>query len=305
MPAMSDVSTFKSRIYGGRKKPTLTAEQRAGVLLWQPAPSLVVGRTRILPSGLRVRFLRISKPQLAGRTLLFFSDTHIRAAGLRGFFPSVRQPGGTEWLGRAFHELFEAVPMPDCIAFGGDLSGDAAWIGKSLDFLRAIPSGPHKFAVCGNWELRRRWLPADRWRELYAEAGFQLLVNETAEACGIHFLGLNDAKEGDGLSCEAAIPHSENVCVLSHNPDTASAMLLTDKLKGAPLILCGHTHGGQFRVPWFGAVVTSSRFGKRLEYGAYRHSSTGATMYVTAGIGATWFNARICCPPEVLFVNFC
>ena len=92
---------------------------------------------------------------------------------------------------------------------------------------------------------------------------------------------------------------------LADNPDSAAAMLLTDKLKGAPLILCGHTHGGQFRIPGFGAVVTSSRFRKRLEYGAYRHSSTGATMYVSAGIGATWFNARICCPPEVLFVNFC
>ena len=302
---MSDVSTFKSRIYGGRKKSKLTAEQRAGVLLWQPAPSSTLSQTRVLGSGLRVRFLRVSKPRLAGRTLLFFSDPHIRAAGIRGIFPSVRQGGGTEWLTQAFRELFEAIPMPDSIAFGGDLSGDAAWIGRSLDFLRTIPNGPRKFAVCGNWELRRRWLPAERWRELFAEAGFQLLVNETAEACGIHFLGLDDAKEGNGLSLDVAVPPSENVCVLSHNPDTAAAMLLTDKLKGAPLILCGHTHGGQFRIPGFGAVVTSSRFGKRVEYGAYRHSSTGAMMYVTAGIGATWFNTRICCPPEVLFVNFC
>ncbi len=301
---MSDVSQFKSRIYVRKRKTKLTAEQRAGALLWQPAPSLV-RETRVLPSGLHVRFLRVSKQKLAGRTLLFFSDTHIRTAGVRGFFPGVRQRGGTEWLTTAFRELFEAIPMPDCIAFGGDLSGDAAWIGPSLDFLRTIPSGPEKFAVCGNWELRRRWLPAERWRELFASAGFRLLMNETAEAHGIQFHGLDDAKEGDGLSGEAAIPRFENVCVLSHNPDVAAAMLLTDKLKGAPLILCGHTHGGQFRIPGFGAVLTSSRFGKRLEYGAYRHSSTGATMYVSAGIGATWFHARICCPPEVLFVNFC
>ncbi|MBR3505889.1 MAG: metallophosphoesterase [Lentisphaeria bacterium] len=301
---MPDASPFKSRIYVRKQKTALSTEQRAGVLLWQPDPSLV-RETRVLPSGMRVRFLRVSKSQLAGRTILFFSDTHIRTAGVRGFFPGVRQGGGTEWLAKSFRELFEAIPMPDCIAFGGDLAGDAAWIGKSLDFLRTIPSGPEKFAVCGNWELRRRWLPAERWRELFAEAGFRLLMNETSEAHGILFHGLDDAKEGDGLSGEAAIPRSENVCVLSHNPDTASAMLLTDRLKGAPLILCGHTHGGQFRIPGFGAVMTSSRFGKRLEYGAYRHSSTGATMYVTAGIGTTWFHARICCPPEVLFVNFC
>ena len=301
---MSDVSPFKSRIHVRKKRPVLTADHCARALLWRPAPSLV-GETRVLPSGLHVRFLRISKPCLAGRKLLFFSDTHVRAAGVTGFFPRVKQGGGTEWLTKAFHELLESVPTPDCIAFGGDLAGDAAWIGQSLDLLRMFPSGPCKFAVPGNWELRRRWLPAERWRGLFAEAGFQLLVNESAEACGIRFFGLDDAKEGDGLSCNAPVLSSENVCVLSHNPDTAVAMLPADKLKGAPLILCGHTHGGQFRIPGFGAVMTSSHFGKRLEYGAYSHSSTGAAMYVSAGIGATWFNARIFCPPEVLFVNFC
>ena len=301
---MPDVSSFRSRIYTRKQKTDLTAEQRARALLWQSAPSFV-NESRALPSGLRVRFMRISKPRLAGRTLLFFSDTHIRTAGIRGISPFVRQGGGTEWLTKAFRELFEAIPAPDCIVFGGDLVGEAAWISPALDFLRTIPSGPRKFAVCGNWELRRRWLPVERWRDLFADAGFRLLINETEEACGILFCGLDDAKEGDGLSREAEIPQSENVCVLSHNPDTAAAMLPTDRLKEAPLILCGHTHGGQFRIPGFGAVITSSRFGKRLEYGAYRHSSTGATMYVTAGIGGTWFHARICCPPEVLFVNFC
>ncbi len=301
---MSSVSTFRSRIYVRKKKPSLTVEQRSAALLWQPDPSLIE-ENRVLPSGLRVRVMRLSKPCLAGRSLLFFSDTHIRTDGIHGFFPFVRQSGGTEWLTNAFRELFESIPMPDCIAFGGDLAGEAAWIGRSLDFLRTIPSGPRKFAVCGNWELRRRWMPVERWRGIFAEAGFQLLVNETAEACGILFHGLDDAKEGDGLSCAAKIPASENVCVLSHNPDVAAAMLPSEMLGGAPLILCGHTHGGQFRIPGFGAVVTSSRFGKRLEYGAYRHSSTGAEMYVSAGIGATWFHARICCPPEVLLVNFC
>lgn len=301
---MSDVSSFQSRIYSRKQKNELTAEQRARALLWKPAPSFI-HETRVLPSGLRIRFMRIAKQRLAGRTLLFFSDTHIRTAGIRGISPFMRQEGGTGWLTNAFRELFEAIPAPDCILFGGDLAGEASWLSQSLDFLRTIPSGPQKFAVCGNWELRRRWLSAERWRAFFAAAGFRLLRNESVEACGIHFCGLDDAKEGDGLSAEATIPHSENVCVLSHNPDTAAAMLRTDELKEAPLILCGHTHGGQFRVPGFGAVITSSRFGKRLEYGAYRHTSTGAVMYVTAGIGATWFHARICCPPEVLFVNFC
>lgn len=300
---MSDDSSFRSRIYVRKKRPKLTVEQRSGVLLWQPDPS-AIGESRVLPSGLCIRFMRISKPRLASRSVLFFSDTHIRTAGIRGFCPFMDQGGGTDWLTGAFRELFESIPMPDCIVFGGDLAGEASWIGRSLDFLRTIPSGPHKFAVFGNWELRRKWIPTDRWRDLFGETGFRLLVNEAVEAAGILFFGLNDAKEGDGLSRAADIPTSENVCVISHSPD-AAVMIPSAKLGGSPLILCGHTHGGQFRIPGFGAVITSSRFGKRLEYGAYRHSSTGAEMYVSAGIGATWFHARICCPPEVLLVNFC
>ena len=301
---MPDGSPFRSRIFTRKEKTALTVKQRTGAMLWQPDPSLVTDN-RVLPSGLRVRFIRVSKPRLAGRRILFFSDLHIRAAGIQGFFPFMRQTGGTDWLTNAFRELFEAISMPDCIAFGGDLAGDAAWIPRAVEFLRTIPDGPDKFAVCGNWELRRRWIPQERWRDIFAEAGFRLLVNETSEAHGILFHGLDDAKEGDGLACAANIPLSENVCVLSHNPDTAAAMLPSDMLGGAPLILCGHTHGGQFRVPGYGAILTSSQFGKRMEYGPYRHNTTGAEMYVTAGIGATWFHARICCPPEVLMVNFC
>lgn len=300
---MSNGAPFRSRIHAWKKSPVLTVEQRSAALLWRPDPSLV-SETVALPSGLRIRRMRVSRPRLAGRSVLFFSDTHIREAGVRGFFPSVRQGGGSEWLTRAFRELFDSIPAPDCIAFGGDLAGEAAWIDRSLDFLRTIPDGPAKFAVCGNWELRRSWLPAERWRGIFAEAGFRLLLNESAEANGLLFYGMDDAKEGVVLSRPANVPQTENVCILSHNPDAAVAMLPSDKLRGEPVILCGHTHGGQFRLPGFGAVLTSSKFGKRFEYGAFRHGETDAAMYVTAGIGATWFHARICCPPEVLLINF-
>ena len=301
---MSNGSSFRSRIYVRKKKTVLSQGQRSAAFLWQQDSSLF-GETRVLPSGLRVQSLRVPMSRLAGRSILFFSDTHFRTYGVRGFFPRVKQGGGTEWLTKAFRELFETIPMPSCIAFGGDLAGEAAWLGPAFDFLRTLPSAPPKFAVCGNWELRRRWISVERWRALFADAGFRLLINEYAEAEGILFCGLDDAKEGDGLFSEAKIPLSRNVCVLSHSPDTAAAMLTPDKLEGGPLILCGHTHGGQYRIPGYGAILTSSRFGKRLEYGPYRHTSADSVLYVTAGIGATWFHSRICCPPEVLLVNFC
>jgi predicted MPP superfamily phosphohydrolase len=49
------------------------------------------------------------------------------------------------------------------------------------------------------------------------------------------------------------------------------------------LYLAGHTHGGQVRLPFYGALITFSRYDKRYEAGLYRLGA--ATMYVNRGIG--------------------
>ena len=67
------------------------------------------------------------------------------------------------------------------------------------------------------------------------------------------------------------------------------------------LYLCGHTHGGQVRLPFYGAVVTSSSTGKRYEMGAYSEFDT--TLYVSRGIGLEGLSAprmRLLCPPEIV-----
>jgi predicted MPP superfamily phosphohydrolase len=61
------------------------------------------------------------------------------------------------------------------------------------------------------------------------------------------------------------------------------------------LYLCGHTHGGQVRLPFYGALITFSKFDKRYEMGLYHEGVT--TMYVNRGIGmAKWPQ------PEVRFL---
>ena len=53
------------------------------------------------------------------------------------------------------------------------------------------------------------------------------------------------------------------------------------------LVLTGHTHAGQLRIPGFGALYTSTPYGKQFESGWYRRPSDGTWMMVTAGIGQT------------------
>jgi predicted MPP superfamily phosphohydrolase len=67
------------------------------------------------------------------------------------------------------------------------------------------------------------------------------------------------------------------------------------------LYLCGHTHGGQIRVPLYGAILTSSALGKRYEMGPYTEQNT--TLYISRGIGLEGLSAprmRLLCPPEII-----
>lgn len=85
--------------------------------------------------------------------------------------------------------------------------------------------------------------------------------------------------------------------LLYHSPDLAPMAAE----QGIDLQLSGHTHGGQVRLPLFGAIYTSSLYGKRFEVG--RHRLGEMTLYVTRGIGMEGKGAprvRFLCPPEIV-----
>jgi predicted MPP superfamily phosphohydrolase len=85
--------------------------------------------------------------------------------------------------------------------------------------------------------------------------------------------------------------------LLYHSPD-----LMPEAVElGVDLYLCGHTHGGQIRLPLFGALITSSDFWKRYEMG--RFEENGTTLYVSRGLGMEGLGApraRFLSPPEVI-----
>ena len=85
--------------------------------------------------------------------------------------------------------------------------------------------------------------------------------------------------------------------LLYHTPDLAPEAAEA----GIDLHLSGHTHGGQVRLPGFGALVTASLYGKAFEMGRYEIG--GMTLYVTRGIGMEGTLAprvRFLCPPEIV-----
>ncbi|MBN1954450.1 MAG: metallophosphoesterase family protein [Anaerolineae bacterium] len=85
--------------------------------------------------------------------------------------------------------------------------------------------------------------------------------------------------------------------LLYHSPDLMPEAVAC----GVDLYLAGHTHGGQLSLPFFGALVTSSEFGKRYESGLYREGDT--VLYVSRGLGMEGLGApraRFFAPPELI-----
>lgn len=91
-----------------------------------------------------------------------------------------------------------------------------------------------------------------------------------------------------------AIPNGTPLLGLIHEPDSAAM------LPQASLVLSGHSHGGQVRLPGIGALVLPQR-GRRFPWGLRQDGNT--LVYTTRGVGMVPPRVRINCPPEITIIE--
>jgi len=102
------------------------------------------------------------------------------------------------------------------------------------------------------------------------------------------------------LSLADKLPPESFKLLLYHTPDLIEPAVV---LK-IDLYLTGHTHGGQIRLPFYGALITASVFDKKFEKGLYEIMDT--KMYVSRGLGMEGNGApraRFLSPPEIVVIN--
>lgn len=149
--------------------------------------------------------------------------------------------------------------------------------------------------------------PLDRVRAFTRNLdNLRLLVNEwaTVETPGgpLHILGLSVTHDMDrdrALLAEAMpqAPEGGIRLLLMHPPDIGPEA----NAAGFDLYLCGHTHGGQIRLPLIGAPFSSSHLGNQFIMGRYELGTT--TLYTSRGVGLEGLGApraRFLCPPEII-----
>ena len=197
---------------------------------------------------------------------------------------------------------------PDLICVTGDFV--TSKIQGRDDYLRVLdrlPAVAPTFACLGNHD-GGRWSGDNGGYEgldwiasLLEKSGIKLLHNESIRTRiagrDLNLVGLGDiwARNLDVPRAFAARPEGETI-LLSHNPDTKEQA----RDFHWDLMLSGHTHGGQLRVPWLGATPFAPVQDKRFVAGL--HAWNNRWIHVTKGIG-TVFGVRINCPPEVSFLT--
>ncbi len=231
-----------------------------------------------------------------------------------------------EWIESAISTLNEN--KPDIVLIGGDLiwvadalysqvglalrrkqacfgqdKGDierAHYLYESLADLLTVLSAPDGvFSVYGNHD---GWLAPKACQKYLEARTVRLLCNNTVEikrgAAQLSVTGVDDY--WTGVPRLGALAHArksnEIRVILAHNPDYISDLLETTNCD-FDLALCGHTHGGQLKLPVFGAPFYNVR-DYRLAEGLFKHA-TGKYVYTTRGVGVVGLPIRINCPPEV------
>lgn len=155
------------------------------------------------------------------------------------------------------------------------------------------------FAVFGNWEYRGR-ITTRQLETVYGRAGIELLVDSAAavnhNGSSLGVLGFDDSVIGHPVLARALSARVPADCEiwLMHAPLYAD--VVAGRVDAPPgLVLAGHTHGGQIRLP--GATLYTPQGSGRYVSGWY---TTGlGRMYVSRGIGTASIRARFFCPPEL------
>lgn len=213
---------------------------------------------------------------------------------------------------------------PDMIVLTGDLAdSNHTNVDRAVQFVDEIVKICPVYYVTGNHEY---WLEKSEYDELMdglVSAGVVILDNQVVEIsrgdAKFRLVGLDDRSLADGtleaLLSDESIRNNqaeqkeetadnedsgekELTVVLAHEPQYLARYAGT----GVDLVLSGHAHGGQFRLPFVGGIVAPDQ-GFLPEYTAGEYYMNGTEMIVSRGLGNSVIPVRLFNYPEIVCVD--
>jgi predicted MPP superfamily phosphohydrolase len=192
--------------------------------------------------------------------------------------------------------------QPDLVLIAGDFAGDRTLVSHSYSTAETVaplaglraPLGV--IAVLGNHDY---WRNGQEMRDALVRVHVRVLQNQAVQAGPLVIGGLDDQRTGhnrDNQTYSSMRALAGARVLLSHSPDPF-ATLPPD----IGLMLAGHTHCGQIRLPLFGALTNDSAYGERYACGYIEQN--GRKLIVTAGLGASILPLRLLAPPDLWVVT--
>ncbi len=185
---------------------------------------------------------------------------------------------------------------PDIVALTGDfVTRSRNYIEPVAEILSGLNAGEGVYAVLGNHDFR---VGADHISSALDRNGIEVLRNRHVmlrrRGQKLCLAGIDDfLYRADLPRAMRGISDRTPTVLLSHNP----AIIEDAAHMGISLVLSGHTHGGQIRLPFLGCVYGHSEEHMRFKVG--RDSLRSTQIYVSRGIGTVVLPIRYGCPPEI------
>jgi len=202
-----------------------------------------------------------------------------------------------------------ASERPDVIVFTGDSANSPEGVPVLKGVLSALARIAPTYVVRGNWDTHGHKLDwqedskGDLLRGLFEGTGVHELDGEAVPLrSDVWVSGIPYHAQSKIAPTLAKVPPEAFSIFLCHWPDEIEEVARL----GADLYLCGHTHGGQVALPFYGALVTFSKYGKRFESGAHVLGARPTHLYVNRGIGMDGLGAprvRFCARPELTIID--
>lgn len=230
-------------------------------------------------------------PTFDGLKIVHFSDLHYKRKITE------------KYLNKLITEI--NLINPDIVVFTGDLVDNTTTLSedeqKTLEkYLSKIETKYGKYAIFGNHDNMKR----DAITKIYAHSDFILLnnsyniihneKNDQILISGLDTISYNKQDLPSALDISKSLQNTYTILLL-HEPDYITTVLET---YSPNLVLSGHSHGGQIRMPFLGKIYTPYLSQKYYDE-FYQINNT--KLYISYGIGESTINFRFLTPPSINF----
>ena len=230
-----------------------------------------------------------------------------------------RKCKGRQFLRRIIKKIIAL--QPDLVLIGGDLisneKGRSEYDVKALTELSRLTDNFPIYAVLGNHEYGRDYdEKTDKPKEIFADRHVEVveilakikitllmntLVNLKVREQDLCLYGTDDLwAESASWENIKTLKKETPLLALAHNPD--AIISYPDGIRKPDLVLSGHTHGGQMRLPFIGPIGNAKlKLGRKYYQGLFQINDI--PLFVTHGLGESMFAMRLLTIPEIVEVT--